>query len=125
MKRTLSILVVAVSAIVISFSFTDNKENQGDQLHVLVKYKALPDKSDEALAELKTLIAEVKKEPHYKSITILNDPEDPTNILLYEQWNDAAYYKGDHLKTAHLQNFMTSSRSFLAGPPDISFWKEQ
>lgn len=102
-------------------SGTNNAEN--DDLYVLVKYKTTEQKFDEAVLALDALILEVKKEPHFVNIKMLIDPADRTNILLYEQWNSEAYYKGDHMGTPHLQKFMIDARSFIAGPPDISFWK--
>lgn len=102
-------------------SESDNKEN--NNLTVLVKYKVQPDKYEEAIAAMHSLILEVKKEPNFVNIKILVDPSDNTNILLYEEWSDETYYKGDHMNTAHLQKFIGDSRSFLAGPPEISFWE--
>ena len=75
------------------------------------------------LAALNALILEVKKEPNFSNIKMLVDQADKTNILLYEEWSDEAYYKGDHMNTKHLQKFINDSRNFLAGPPEISFWK--
>ena len=127
MKLTLTtILLAAVTA----FLFTgcekektaavdDGKNN----LFVLVKYKAQPGKHEETLSALNALILEVKKEPNFVNIKMFVDPTDPTNILLYEQWTDEAYYNGEHMNTAHLQKFMVDSREFLAGPPDISSWR--
>lgn len=90
---------------------------------VLVKYKAQPGKATDAIAALKSLITEVAKEPHYIHIELLTDAVDEGNILLYETWASETYYKGDHMNTPHLQQFMGEARSFLSGPPDISFWK--
>ena len=92
-------------------------------LVVLVKYKTRPGKDSLALVGLKKLVAKVKTEPNYVSIIMHVDPVDNSNILLYEQWSNEDYYKGDHLKTSHLQQFMIDSRSFLSGPPEITFWK--
>lgn len=98
-----------------------NKANN-QNLIVLVKYKTQPSKSKEAIEGLTKLIDEVKKEPNYVKITIHVDPKDDSNILLYEEWSDENYYKGDHMKTMHLKSFMEDSRDFLAGPPEISQW---
>lgn len=54
---------------------------------------------------------------------MLVDPADKTNILLCEEWSDEECYKGDHINTPHLKKFIGDARNFLAGPPDISFWK--
>lgn len=94
-----------------------------NNLYVMVKYKSQPEKQNEALSALSSLILEVKKEPNFVNIKVFVDPEDKTNILLFEEWSDEAYYKGEHMKTPHLQQFMGDSRNFLAGPPDISLWK--
>lgn len=89
----------------------------------MVKYKSQPEKQNEALSALNSLVLEVKKEPNFVNIKVLVDPEDKTNIMLFEEWSDEAYYNGKHMKTPHLQKFIGDSRNFLAGPPDISFWK--
>jgi quinol monooxygenase YgiN len=95
----------------------------GEKFIVLVKYKAQPGTATAAIAALNSLITEVAKEPHYIQIELLTDPADDGNILLYETWASERYYKGEHMNTPHLQQFMVDARSFLAGPPDISFWK--
>ena len=94
-----------------------------NNLYVMFKYKSQPEKQNEALSALSSLILEVKKEPNFVNIKVLVDPEDKTNIMLFEEWSDEAYYKGEHMNTPHLQKFIGDSRNFLAGPPDISFWK--
>ena len=94
-----------------------------NNLYVMVKYKTQPEKQNEALSALNSLVLEVKKEPNFVNIKVLVDPEDKTNIMLFEEWSDEAYYKGEHMNTPHLQQFISDSRNFLAGPPDISFWK--
>ena len=90
---------------------------------VLVKYKALPGKSEEAIAGLTTLIEKVLEEPYFVSIRMHLDPKDPHNLFLYEEWKDAGYYNGDHRKTPHLMEFIRNSREFLAGPPEITQWE--
>lgn len=98
-------------------------QEESQNLIVLVKYKTLPSKSEDAIAGLTRLIEAVKEEPNFVNITLLLDPKDETTILLYEEWSDEAYYNGDHMNTKHLQGFMTDSRAYLAGPPEISQWK--
>jgi quinol monooxygenase YgiN len=119
------IYFVLLSALIISCKEQNIMLENSDynNLYVMVKYKPKPEKQNEALSELNSLILEVKKEPNFVNIKVLVDPEDKTNILLFEEWSDEAYYKGEHMKTPHLQKFIGDSRNFLAGPPDISFWK--
>ena len=94
-----------------------------ENIIVLVKYKTKSDKAVMAVSELTKLIEKVKQEPHFITVKLLVDPKDNTNILLHEEWNDTSYYNGEHMNTAHLQEFITNSRNFLTGPPEISFWK--
>ena len=114
-------LTLLTSAYAQQKSESVNKEN--NNLTVLVKYKSQPEKQAEVLTALNALILEVKKEPHFVNIKMFVDPADKTNILLYEEWSDEEYYKGDHMNTTHLQKFIGDSRNFLAGPPEISFWE--
>jgi quinol monooxygenase YgiN len=112
-----------ITAVTFAQTNTGTSESENGDLYVLVKYRTTEEKFDEAVLALNALILEVKKEPHFVNIKMLVDPADKTNILLYEQWDSEAYYKGDHMSTPHLQKFMIDARSFIAGPPDISFWK--
>ena len=126
-NRSLITLLSFVLLTVFIFSYAQEKsetvESGKNNITVLVKYKSQPDKQKDALSALNALILEVKKEPHFVNIKLLVDPADKTNILLYEEWSDEVYYKGDHMNTTHLQKFIGDSRNFLAGPPEISFWK--
>ena len=90
---------------------------------VLVKYKALPGKSEEAIAGLTTLIEKVLEEPYFVSIRMHVDPKDQDNIFLYEEWKNGDYYNGEHRITAHLMEFKQKSSEFLAGPPEITQWE--
>lgn len=90
---------------------------------VILKFKAQPDKGAKVVSELTKLIEEVKNEPHFVQIKMHVDPEDSTNILLYEEWEDLTYYRTEHMNTDHLQGFMVASQNFLLGPPDVTFWK--
>lgn len=92
-------------------------------LIVLVKYKAQPSKSEEAIERITKLISEVMKEPNFVRITLHLDPKDESKILLYEEWTDETYYNGDHLKTSHLQSFKEDSGNFMASPPEITQWR--
>lgn len=122
-KNLLSFLLLAVFVSSYAQEESETVESGKNNLTVLVKYKTQPDKQKDVLSELKALILEVKKEPHFVNIKLLVDPADKTNILLFEEWSDEDYYKGEHMNTAHLQKFIGDSRNFLTGPPDISFWK--
>ena len=106
-----------------------NKQSIGDLkenvIVVVLKFKAKPEKGDETVVELTKLLEKVKQEPYFISIKLHIDPEDNTNILLYEEWEDESYYKSEHMKTDHLQEFIANSEDFLSGPPEITFWKAE
>ncbi len=100
-----------------------NNSNTKENLIVLVKYKTQQNKNVDAIVALKTLISKVEKEEHFVKIKMYVDPNDNSNILLYEEWDDETYYKNQHMKTEHLQKFIYESSAFLSVPPEISFWK--
>ena len=122
MKIKLILAVLTTLLIGFSSSAQESDQTGSENLIVLVKYKAQPEKGDQAISELHKLIEKVKQEPHFVQIKLHSDPNDNTNILLYEEWSDGTYYKTDHMNTSHLQGFITNSRAFLGGPPEISFW---
>ena len=116
-------LIPALIFALLTMCFTSAYSQDNKNLIVLVKYKTQPGKDSLALSSLKSLVAKVKKEPHYVNILIHVDPADNSNILLYEQWANEDYYKGEHMRTPHLQQFMADARIFLGGPPEITYWK--
>jgi len=91
---------------------------------VIVSYRALPDHADLARREIAALVATVKaSEPDCGGITMLQDSTDPAALTLIEDWPSKEVFLGPHMQQAHIQAFMRSAGSFLAGPPDISFWQ--
>jgi len=117
MKKLFLILVITSL-----FAACETKDSTNN-LIVIVKYKTQEKKSVDAITGLKKLIEEVKKEDHFVNLRVHIDQNDNSNILLYEEWDDELYYKNQHMKTDHLQKFIVDSQEFLAGPPDITFWK--
>lgn len=115
--------ILIFGLIIISCILGCDKNEKENNIIVIVKYKTLPNKSVDALMGLKKLIGEVEKENHFVNITLHIDQKDNSNILLYEEWNDELYYRNQHMKTKHLKEFIVEAQSYLAGPPDISFWK--
>jgi len=120
MRKIIMIFGLAFSLLLTSCD--DAKDNPAN-LVVVVKYKALPNKSVDAVTGLRKLIERVEKEDHFVSLKLHIDQKDNSNILLYEVWDDELYYRNQHMKTEHLQEFIVESQAFLAGPPEISYWK--
>lgn len=127
--KPIRLLLPILSVLIILLISWKNKpqgtmiQEESQNLIVLVKYNTQPSKSEDAVAGLSRLIEAVKEEPYFVNITLLLDPKDDSNILLYEEWSSEAYYNGDHMNTKHLQSFVVDSRAYLAGPPEISQWK--
>ena len=88
------------------------KKDPTNNLVVIVKYKTQQNKSVDAIIGLKKLIEEVKKEDHFVNLKLHVDQKDNSNILLYEEWDDELYYKNQHMKTNHLQEFIIGSQAF-------------
>ena len=92
---------------------------------VLVSYRALPGRIDEALAAIGALIATVQAvEPDCRGITMLQDAGDPTHIKLVERWTSREMFLGPHMNQPHIRSFIQSASAFLTGPPDITFWRQ-
>ena len=123
-RTALLILIVSGFALTGCESSEGNaNENSEQNIIVILKFKAQPEKGVLAVSELTNLIENVKQEPNFVEITLHVDPQDNSNILLYEEWEDEDYYNSDHMQTEHITEFMEKSRDFLTGPPDITFWK--
>ena len=119
MKKLILILTLFICTL---FSSCEKKDS-ANNLVVIIKYKTQQNKSVDAITGIKKLIEEVKKEDHFVNLKILVDQKDNSNILLYEEWDDELYYKNQHMKTDHLQKFIVEAQTFLAAPPEITFWK--
>lgn len=116
--RIFYFLSLLICATLISCGSTNSEDN----LLVIVKYKTQPNKNIDAIVALKALVEQAEKEDHFVELKIYVDPDDNSIILVQEEWEDASYYKNDHMKTAHYQKFMTDSPAFLVGTPEISYW---
>lgn len=116
--RIFYFLSLFICATLISCGSTNSEDN----LLVIVKYKTQPNKNIDAIVALKALVVQAEKEDHFVELKIYVDPDDNSKILVQEEWENAEYYKNEHMKTEHYQKFMTDSPNFLAGTPEISYW---
>lgn len=125
-KSIIAFLILTISTLVLVGWYPDKTKSDIDleqNIIVLLKFKAQKDQGFHAISELSNLLEKVKEEPNFVSIKLHIDPNDNTNILLYEEWKDESYYNNEHMSTTHLKEFMVNSRNFLTGPPEITFWK--
>lgn len=92
-------------------------------IHVIIRYQAQPGCAATALRELSDLVAVVRaEEPDCTGITIVNSVDDAGRIVLLETWTSREAYAGPHLQTPHIQAFIGRAGSFMAGPPEITYW---
>ncbi len=90
---------------------------------VHIEYRAQAGRADQAVTDLETLIATVvATEPDCFGIRLLQDPQDPANLLLIEEWSSQDAYLGPHFQTAHLEAFIARASEIFEGPPVIQFW---
>lgn len=90
----------------------------------IVRYSAIADQVDTALQEIAALVATVRSaEPECSGITMIQNTSDPTQMTLMEHWPSEELFLGPHMQQPHIQAFIQAASAFLAGPPDISFWR--
>lgn len=96
-----------------------------DAVTVVITYQAQSGMAETARRELAALIATVvAKEPDCRGIRLHQRTDDPHRLLLIEEWTSEEAFSGPHMQTPHLQAFIERGREFLAGPPEIRFWRE-
>ena len=92
---------------------------------VLVSYTALPQQVATAREAIAALVAAVlASEPECAGINLLQSVADPARITLVERWPSQEVFLGPHMQQPHIQAFIQRAGTFLAGPPDISFWQD-
>lgn len=97
----------------------------GSGAHVIIRYQALPGCEAMALRELTDLVSVVRAaEPDCTGITIVESVDEPGRIVLLETWTSREAYAGPHLQTPHIQAFKARAGSFMAGPPEITYWRQ-
>ena len=90
---------------------------------VIVEYRAIAERTEQAVAELNTLVATVvATEADCFGIEFLRDADDPARILLVERWSSQNAYFGAHLQTRHIQAFIAKATPWFEGPPAIQAW---
>lgn len=95
-----------------------------NDISVMVSYRVLPGHVPAALGAISSLVSTVlATEPSCKGIEILQDASDQTRITLLERWPSQQEFLGPHMQQPHIQGFIREAGAFLAGPPEISFWR--
>ncbi|MBE0566217.1 MAG: antibiotic biosynthesis monooxygenase [Krumholzibacteria bacterium] len=96
----------------------------GDGVVVIISYVCQPGKADQAVREISELIATVQRvEPDCGGIELLQQTDDPSRIMLVEQWTSREAYLGPHFQQPHILAFIERAGQFLVEPPVITFWR--
>ena len=95
-----------------------------DDVTVAIRYEAKPGMTERAVRELTELIRTVvKEEPACRGIWLHQNTGTPEKLLLVEHWTSQEAYTGPHMQTPHITAFVGRAFEFLAGPPEITFWR--
>ena len=89
-----------------------------DTLRVIVRIKARPDKVNELLSVLSSLVEPTRKEVGCLSYELLQHNEDPTDLTLVEEWQNENALEL-HIGTKHFKDAMTKLPNLVAAEPDI------
>ena len=87
-------------------------------LRVIVRIKARPDKVNELLSVLSSLVEPTRKEVGCLSYELLQHNEDPTDLTLVEEWQNESTLES-HIATKHFKDAMTKLPKLVAAEPDI------
>jgi quinol monooxygenase YgiN len=90
---------------------------------VIAKIPVKPEAKDEAIEEIKALMAKVAEEEGTLHYTLNVDRNNPDTLVFIERYTDMDALKA-HGATEHFQEFMGKSMNFAAGPPDIVVLEE-
>ena len=85
---------------------------------VVAKVPVKPETKEEAIEEVKKLMAKVAEEEGTLHYTLNIAQNDPNTLVFMERYRDMEAL-GVHGSTPHFQEFMEKSMAFAAGPPEI------
>jgi quinol monooxygenase YgiN len=89
-----------------------------DTLKIIVRIKARPDKVNELLSVLSSLVEPTRKEAGCLRYELLQHNEDPTDLTLVEEWQNENALES-HMATKHFKDALTKLPSLVAAEPDI------
>jgi quinol monooxygenase YgiN len=85
---------------------------------VVAKIPVKPEAKEDAIKEVKNLMAKVAEEEGTLHYTLNIAQNDPDTLVFIERYKDMAAL-GVHGSTPHFQEFMEKSAAFAAGMPEI------
>ncbi len=94
------------------------------QAILLVQLQAKADKVDRLKQETLKVISQVLKEWACVSIKLHQNPQDPTQLMLYETWADKNFLLSDkHTNSPYLSDYFRNIEPLLAEPAQWTIWE--
>ncbi len=90
----------------------------GDTLRVVARVQARPNKVNELLSVLSSLVEPTRKEPGCLSYELLQNNEDPADFTLIEEWQSNTALES-HFGTKHFKDALVKFPNLVAAEPDI------
>jgi quinol monooxygenase YgiN len=90
---------------------------------VIAKLPIKEGKMEEALTEIKELMAKVAKEEGTVLYSLNSEKANPNTLVLVEQYKDKDAFNF-HSSTPHFVDFFTKSATFIGDNPEIIVMKE-
>jgi quinol monooxygenase YgiN len=87
-------------------------------LRVVARVKARPNKVNELLSVLSSLVEPTRKEPGCLSYELMQNNEDPTDFTLIEEWQSNTALES-HFATKHFKDALVKLPNLVASEPDI------
>src|SRR4030043_448598 len=87
-------------------------------LRVVARIKARPNKVNELLSVLSSLVEPTRKELGCLSYELMQNNEDPTDFTLIEEWQGNTALES-HFATKHFKDALTKLPNLVAAEPDI------
>lgn len=88
---------------------------------ILALFKSKPEFKDKAYQELKLLVEHTKKEPGCIKYELHLSLNEPTQFMLYEEWENQNALDL-HKESSHLAHFRTTRMEYLSEQPNVSLW---
>ncbi len=87
-------------------------------LRVIARIKARPNKVNELLSVLSSLVEPTRKEPGCISYHLLQNNEDPAEFVFIEEWQSSTALES-HFATKHFKDALVKLPNLIAAEPDI------
>ena len=91
-------------------------------LVLVVRMKANAGEEERAVEVARELAAASREEPGCEAYVPCRDPEDPSSILIYEQYRDKTAFE-EHGASEHFQRLALNGLFELVGPRERTFYE--